>query len=30
MQGREGPIVNVVAFLDTIEFMDQWKRIKTR
>jgi hypothetical protein len=30
MQRREGQIVNVVAFLDTIEFMDQWTRIKTQ
>jgi uncharacterized protein len=28
MQMREGKIVNVIAFFDTIEFTDLWKRIQ--
>ena len=28
MQMRDGKIVNVVAFFDTIEFTDFWTRIK--
>jgi ketosteroid isomerase-like protein len=28
MQMREGRIVNVIAFFDTIEFTDLWKRVK--
>jgi ketosteroid isomerase-like protein len=30
MQLRYGKIVDVIAFFDTIEFTDFWKRVKTQ
>jgi ketosteroid isomerase-like protein len=30
MKMRDGRIVDVVAFFDTIEFMDLWTRVKPK